>query len=629
MKFNEKCLPLCLLIAFLCKPAIVMSQDGEKIESPSKEELLTEAQSAMKVLRRCCARCHKGNNFIFDAASVESMTDSGQIDPGDASSSYLLDLINHGTMPPKNRPQLPRPTPEEADTIESWINNGALEPPVEARQPIELQSELEAVYRHLANARAEDVPNLRYFTLRNLFNDASNVDAFQLMITRAALSKALNSMSWENDIVLPIAIDANGSPIPSLVENGVTVRNAAFDQAVVYAVNINQLGWTRQHWNAILKRYPYALSYEGHDNQELDNLANKIFNLRRARDPAILRADWFVSVATRPPVYHEVLYELRIPELLRRPTDETHPTNPKRMTDHDLESFLGIDVARNIVTGRAKRSGFTESGVSGQNRLIERHAMARNGAYWKSYDFKDSNRRSILTEFPLGPKFEQNPYNAVAFSHDGGEIIFNLPNGLQAYLLVDGEGNRIDAGPIEVVGDSLKTSGNEQIVTGVSCMACHRSGMISSPNDEVRQFSSLAGDQRRLLQELYPESEMLEDLMEDDSEVFVASLSRAIDVFIGSHDVDELPEPISEVSRRFFLEPIQIATMAAELDISVDDLKAGLKVNSTLQELGLRVILRNGGSIKRAAWQSGEGRNPTALTLMKEVAREFGYSPRQ
>ena len=31
------------------------------------------------------------------------------------------------------------------------------------------------------------------------------------------------------------------------------------------------------------------------------------------------------------------------------------------------------------------------------------------------------------------------------------------------------------------VGDSLKTSGNEQIVTGVSCIACHRQGMIEAP----------------------------------------------------------------------------------------------------------------------------------------------------
>ncbi|MCA9029075.1 MAG: hypothetical protein KDA86_28100, partial [Planctomycetaceae bacterium] len=198
------------------------------------------------------------------------------------------------------------------------------------------------------------------------------------------------------------------------------------------------------------------------------------------------------------------------------------------MTDLDLERYLGVDVLTNIRSGRAGRSGFTESGVSGQNRLLERHTLKSGGFYWKSYDFKSSNRTAILPEFPLGPKFDDNPFNDLAFEHDGGEIIFSLPNGLQAYLLVDGKGNRIDAGPIEVVADSLKTSGNEQIVAGVSCIACHRNGMIESPDDEVRIFSGATNDARDHVRRLYPENDVFRKWIEQDSAVFQRSLERAL-----------------------------------------------------------------------------------------------------
>ena len=53
-----------------------------------------------------------------------------------------------------------------------------------------------------------------------------------------------------------------------------------------------------------------------------------------------------------------------------------------------------------------------------------------------------------------GVQSEQNIFaHPLDFSQDGGEIIFNLPNGLQAYLIVDREGVRIDAAPISIVSE--------------------------------------------------------------------------------------------------------------------------------------------------------------------------------
>src|SRR5205823_8754042 len=117
------------------------------------------------------------------------------------------------------------------------------------------------------------------------------------------------------------------------------------------------------------------------------------------------------------------------------------------------------------------------SGVSRNNRLIERHKTGY-GAYWKSYDFAGNSGRQNLFAHPLGPGPDEN-----TFQQDGGEIIFNLPNGLQAYLLVDAKGRRIDKGPQNIVSDPKQ--GDRAVVNGVSCMSCHAQGMIFK-DDQVR-----------------------------------------------------------------------------------------------------------------------------------------------
>src|SRR5262249_9411092 len=152
----------------------------------------------------------------------------------------------------------------------------------------------------------------------------------------------------------------------------------------------------------ILAAYPYGLSLA-------TPAARRCAAATDCKLPYV-RADWFVSAASRPPLYHEVL---QLPE-----------------RDRDLEKLLQIDVNENIRQERVARAGFNGSGLSRNNRLIERHESA-HGAYWKSYDFAGSVGKQNLFESPLGPGGPNG------FQHDGGEIIFNLPNGLQAYMLVD------------------------------------------------------------------------------------------------------------------------------------------------------------------------------------------------
>src|SRR5262249_1806135 len=126
---------------------------------------------------------------------------------------------------------------------------------------------------------------------------------------------------------------------------------------------------------------------------------------------------------------------------------------------------------------RAARAGFNGSGVSRNNRLIERHESP-HGGYWKSYDFADNLGRHNVFSHPLGPGAD-----AASFQHTGGEIIFDLPNGLHAFMLVHGQGHRLNKAALEIVSDPRRP--DRAVENGVSCMACHARGLIVK-RDQVR-----------------------------------------------------------------------------------------------------------------------------------------------
>src|SRR5262249_59570863 len=105
-------------------------------------------------------------------------------------------------------------------------------------------------------------------------------------------------------------------------------------------------------------------------------------------------------------------------------------------TDPELQKWPRTAPAEDIRLERVVRAGFNGSGVSRNNRLIERHE-AGGVVYWKSYDFASNTGRQNLFARPLGPGGE-------GVRPDGGEIIFNLPNGLQGHVLTDAQGRRLD-----------------------------------------------------------------------------------------------------------------------------------------------------------------------------------------
>lgn len=561
------------------------------------------AQQGYALLKKYCHRCHgvdRNGNAALDMDRRESLLlvadgkKQSYITPGKPEESFAWErMAITKDMPPKDEPQ---PSADELKILEAWITAGAPFPGRPKRPYVTIEKVLSAIDKHLDSVPVDERKYQRFYTFTHLYNNNEKVTDDALRLYRAALSKVANSLSWESTIVVPKAIDA---------------------EQTVFAIDLRDYGWDKDKiWSAILQPYPYGLKYD-QQKGEVGRLATNIYQ-KSGSDLPFIRADWFINTATRPGaaekaddpgLYHKVL---QLP-----------------MTAEALEKLLRVDVIANFRRDRLARAGFAQSGISGQNRLVERHSSAY-GAYWKSYDFRPGQDQGNLFKRPLGPKFTGNEFENVSFVHDGGEVIFNLPNGLQGYLLLDGKGNRINAGPIDVVSDRLKSSGTAFIVNGLSCIVCHKNGM-NPFKDTVRSGAGVFGDAKRKVEKLYPDAPIMAKFVDEDTQQFLKALELATGEFlqVGAEKdkpIESFEEPVGDVVGRY-LADLGAEELAFELGV-VDpaELKVAVRVNTQLRALGLGPIVE-GGTIKREEWES---LSHTISTFQKTASElELGVPFRQ
>jgi hypothetical protein len=169
-------------------------------------------------------------------------------------------------------------------------------------------------------------------------------------------------------------------------------------------------------------------------------------------DFPIVRADWFLANALIAPAYQRFL---GVKDL--KAFDEQVRF---RARDEDLA---------------VKGAVLFSSEVSVHNRALLRSPTVF-GHYWKSFDYS----ASVAEKSVLG--------NVLAERADAHEIIASAPNGLQHYLIVDGQSRIIDAGDPNIVIDRSTSWDNKLVWTGISCMICHARG-LKSFKDDVRNLA--------------------------------------------------------------------------------------------------------------------------------------------
>lgn len=518
--------PLGAVLA-LCLPGVCLAAE------PSENDL---PQQGYALLKRYCYRCH-GLEYRAGALNVlnrELLTTapdkSHYLVAGDPAASMLWQRAGiEKDMPPQE--ERDRPSAPELDTLRRWIEAQAPFPSLATRPFLNELSVLTRIRDDLLKHDEADRRFLRYFTLVNLHNLGGQFDDRDLRLVRSGLSKLVNSLSWQESIAVPTVVDA---------------------EQTILCIDLRKLGWSSgRHWQEILRSYPYALKHDRATDPQLAAIAAEVYRLSDCDLPYV-RADWFIASGSRPPLYHRLL---DLPDTLEK-----------------LTELLKVDLAGDFRENRLLRGGVLQSGVSLQNRVIDRHPAA-HGAFWITYDFRSPaqrDRRNIFQN-PLGPTSADHPFAELAFEHDGGEMIFHLPNGLQGYFLTDAKGKRIDVGPTDVVVDSLKASGSQEITNGLSCMACHDQGLRRFA-DRLASYLGVFGDARRKAEQLLASPQTLERLMDEDQQRFTAALEQACGSFLRvpegqANDTSPLTEPILFATKHF-QKDLGPAECAAELGLA-------------------------------------------------------------
>ena len=504
------------------------------------------AQEAYAIFEQSCLICHGENGSYKESLIIEhtALIDDGKVVPGDPVGSVFYQRLIE-TNPVKRMPQGQPPlTPEAIEIIYKWIANGApdwRDIPRPEINFITTDTMLATIENHVNSLPARDKSYARYFTLTHLYNAGETTEA--LNAYRRALSKLVNSLSWGRNVVKPQPIDT--------------------EQTVFY-IDLRDYEWDVRNdaWTQIEQTYPYQMTF---DAPTQTHLREKLITLQQEMSCEVpfVHADWFLANASLPPLYHDIL---ALPE-----------------TDRELEASLEVFVAENILNAPGKRvwrAGFNDSGVSRHNRVVERH-ISRYGAYWKSYDFAGSAESQNIFTHPLD------------FTHDGGEIIFNLPNGLQAYFLVDGVGGRLEVAPTDIV--SNPAANDPAVRNGLSCIGCHTEGMKTF-EDEVRavveKVDNPPFNKERAL-DLYVPKTVMNALVDEDTKRYRDALEEAGGIFGGIEPVQRLHEA--------FQSPLSAVHAAAAVGLETDVFLEKISKSVSLQNL-LGALVIESGAIKRDAW---------------------------
>jgi serine/threonine-protein kinase len=531
------------------------------------------------LFKKHCHECHGGKKTAakLDVLSHKILLDRKVLVPGRATESEVyvrLVAKDDSIMPP---PESGKLSAAEIALVKAWIDAGAPEPhavrttskfvPIDPvprpsaetpedlgiKHPLGAGYTLQAIANDVQRLPESERPFQRYLSLTHLLGGGTTQE--ELIQHREALARVVNYLSWKPKLVAPVPVESTHT---------------------VFRIDLRTLGWdkklTRKEagkpaassynlYDLALLEYPYGVVFSMPAYQTL--CREYLAQAGMVRPIPFVRADWFVSVVTQPPLYHDFL---QLP-----------------LQVEELERSLGVNAQGNINEGRAIRGGVINSGVSRNNRVNERHP-AKFGAYWKSFDFKSSRAQENIFFDPLN------------LNASGGEMIFNLPNGLQGYFVTDEKGRRIDAAPTNIVVDTFAS--DKVVRNGLSCMRCHDKGMKDFA-DVVRpilQKLKTAPFDIPLSLRIYRDQTALDAYLAADRKRF----ENALKGLLGR---DPGGEPIRLVSRRFLDDRLTLSSASAELGLAQPKNLAEILARHEFVSIGL-APLAAGQPLARDAWDA-------------------------
>ena len=550
------------------------SQSVQDPGQPADSMCADAPEAAKEALTSFCSSCHgntpnakAGFSTILD---VPALLTSGKIVANEPDMSPVFKRLKNGSMPPTE--VMNRPDNVAITAVEQWIKCGAHDwnaPAAGNPTFVDIDKRLRWVLDDLrAIPNPVDRQRMRYIDVSTLSNGGTSAD--ELVIYREAVSMLLNSLSRGRSVIAPVAIDAS---------------------KLLYRIDLRDYLWDETTWQQLEEIYPYAVIYDRDSRLfPYDEVTAEQIRLETATQIPIIQADWFISHASRPPLYYSLL---NLPDTLQ-----------------GLEQQLGVDVQRNIDTEQVLRSGFANAGPSQNNRIIERHELGGNrGALWLSYDFADNlDNRNVFA-------------NPLDFQEDGGEMIFNLDNGLQGYFITNAAGRRLDKAPNNVVQDPASRDG--AVEAGLSCMNCHQVDGQLPKFDEIRDFQLNAGANAEEIEKvlaLYVPAEELQAAFDADQNRYRnarAALSIKRMTNSTMHQLDDRHLGI-----------INIDGVAAAIGLRSEALKRAIDASPQAFPPEIVTLRTRGGGIQRDSFEAIVGDLIDALGLGQQLRAGRGQTQR-
>jgi hypothetical protein len=381
----------------------------------------------------------------------------------------------------------------------------------------------------LSRQDADDRPFLRYFELGggSLNNDAGGACGLTLDAKRQALSKLLNSLSIDPRLNVPVPIDA---------------------QERIYRIDLRDYQWDRpgllmvgeaysDAWEAIVAHDPYALTFVG------DDAADAIADTGTL--VPVLLFDSFLAAATEPSVYYGLL------------------DIPDQLDQYRLEQLA---IPQTMPT--------VEAGFLDQNAFLAQYWQlgVRAGYLWDIADF--GREWGVLLQSPLG-----DPLGA-------HELVFTLPNGLNAFAFMDANSQRLDGW--NATPDPLERGGVAQAPRS----NWRRHPRTVSVRDEVHDYveanpDGYRGSDLTQLRQRFAGPEELSLLLERDFDTFQEPALEALG--IDPNAPDPILQSYAELAR-----PVTLEVAAAELMVTPEELRQDLDLlDPTLGALAGGTVTRD------------------------------------
>lgn len=343
-----------------------------------------------------------------------------------------------GPPPVFPKPETPRQLPNKAPPISTRLSS----PKEELHAAALDMHQLLQAYPDLIvkDAKGRGICDIRYFTLYD-------VAPARRQEVRDALFFWVNSLSSRTAKIRR----------PELVPD---------TDGLLYRIYLSHYNWSAASWEAVAatdntfqvpwvdrRDYEYAHYYGGN---------------------VLLRASWFIDSASdtnRNPAYYQLLYSNVV---VTRNGKKVNLAGQPPANDKEFQEawFVDLKAAKDFEIDKGAIIPDGTSLVAWHNRHLWR-VPTLFGSVWQTFDINEKVdlKQAALRDF-VETRFPQE--------WDASEYIASMPNGLQAYLLSDGKGNRVEFADPQVATekDSALSRHSVTVRTSQSCVVCHSTGML-------------------------------------------------------------------------------------------------------------------------------------------------------